>query len=557
MAQPGESQGRPLTTAGSKPIAVPACPKLVSRQEPLSRSAQATPVRRSPVAPFHSRYDSLGQLTGSQVSKPEPDSATLIPTSYEYDPAGHLTAITADGTETSFAIDALGRQASQTIDDGQTSTTTELAYLGTSNTVSSTVVSNALSAYSAIDAIGDRVTTGLSGGFAYLVPDLHGNVVAAASAGSSPGFLSAYRYDAYGETVDSWVAGSGSVAVPYRYQGRRLQNAQDGTDLYDFGARSYDPDLGSFTSFDTVAGSAQNPLTLNRYLYASANPATMVDPDGHSAQAADAYACSHGYGSAAYCGSSSVGYVTDPAAMAAEMRQIERDKANAAAQRRKLIALNDAFRDPEIPQVHHCNDLFSCAGDFAGGFGQGLVNTPGRYINAASGALNCVADTFSKGCLTVQGVVSGLSESMNPNAILANDVESTVVPLSQGDFYGAGNHWGERAGDAAVTAATIWLGGNIPIPKGFGSVGSTLRDTLSYVKANGPGQLSDWIRFGRTRVSNQILVGPEATGFQWRNAIKMGGKNLNTGYELPFHGHIGLYNLLTPSLWFVQTPILW
>jgi hypothetical protein len=30
-----------------------------------------------------------------------------------------------------------------------------------------------------------------------------------------------------------------------------------------------------------VAGSAQNPLTLNRYLYANANPATLVDPDGH------------------------------------------------------------------------------------------------------------------------------------------------------------------------------------------------------------------------------------------------------------------------------------
>ena len=37
-------------------------------------------------------------------------------------------------------------------------------------------------------------------------------------------------------------------------------------------------------SFDSVSGSAQNPLTLNRYLYANANPATMVDPDGHAAR---------------------------------------------------------------------------------------------------------------------------------------------------------------------------------------------------------------------------------------------------------------------------------
>jgi RHS repeat-associated protein len=72
--------------------------------------------------------------------------------------------------------------------------------------------------------------------------------------------------------------------MPWRYQGRILESAGTGssTDLYDFQARSYDPSLGGFTSLDSVAGSAQNPLTLNRYLYANANPATLVDPDGHS-----------------------------------------------------------------------------------------------------------------------------------------------------------------------------------------------------------------------------------------------------------------------------------
>jgi RHS repeat-associated protein len=62
-----------------------------------------------------------------------------------------------------------------------------------------------------------------------------------------------------------------------------LESSPNATDLYDFGARSYDPSLGAFTTFDSVAGSAQNPLTLNRYLYAAANPASMIDPDGHCA----------------------------------------------------------------------------------------------------------------------------------------------------------------------------------------------------------------------------------------------------------------------------------
>jgi hypothetical protein len=50
-------------------------------------------------------------------------------------------------------------------------------------------------------------------------------------------------------------------------------------------ARYYSPGLGAFTSIDSVMGGAQNPLSLNRYLYALANPATLQDPSGH-------YACS-------------------------------------------------------------------------------------------------------------------------------------------------------------------------------------------------------------------------------------------------------------------------
>jgi RHS repeat-associated protein len=72
--------------------------------------------------------------------------------------------------------------------------------------------------------------------------------------------------------------------TPWRFQGRILESADGSSDLYDFQARSYDPSLGAFTSLDSVSGSAQNPLTLNRFLYAAANPATLVDPDGHTAR---------------------------------------------------------------------------------------------------------------------------------------------------------------------------------------------------------------------------------------------------------------------------------
>jgi hypothetical protein len=47
-------------------------------------------------------------------------------------------------------------------------------------------------------------------------------------------------------------------------------------------ARFYSPGLGTFTQLDSVMGGAQNPLSMNRFLYAGANPATMIDPTGHA-----------------------------------------------------------------------------------------------------------------------------------------------------------------------------------------------------------------------------------------------------------------------------------
>jgi RHS repeat-associated protein len=235
----------------------------------------------TPCATLGFCYDDWGDLTTS--SPGAPDSNILVPTTYTYDAGGHLLTI-ADGNPAHtvvFTLDALSRNASQAVGGGSATT---YAYLGTSDTVSSMSQGPTVTTTSLIDAIGDRIGQGTSAGLAaYLVADLHGNIVAALSAGSTPTLLSAYRYDAYGETCGAWSADTGSIAVPWRFQGRLLESATGATDLYDFAARSYDPSLGAFTSFDSTTGSAQNPLTLNRYLYANANPATLVDPDGHAA----------------------------------------------------------------------------------------------------------------------------------------------------------------------------------------------------------------------------------------------------------------------------------
>ena len=124
---------------------------------------------------------------------------------------------TASGTSTVFSIDALGRHASQTIG---TNPTSSYSYLGSSNTVVA-ISAGSVTTLSAIDAIGDRVATSSGSSFGYLLPDLHGNELAAVGAAGTT-ISDAFAYDAYGVLVASVTS---SLPTPWRYQGRLLESA--------------------------------------------------------------------------------------------------------------------------------------------------------------------------------------------------------------------------------------------------------------------------------------------------------------------------------------------
>ena len=113
----------------------------------------------------------------------------------------------------------------------------------------------------------------------WLLFDLHGSVAAVCGAGSTT-LSDAYRYDGFGQQI----ANTGSVTNPWRYRGLLNLTSDFGAGaLLDMNARDYSPQLGVFTQEDSVQGSAANPFTMNRFLYALANPATLIDPDGHRA----------------------------------------------------------------------------------------------------------------------------------------------------------------------------------------------------------------------------------------------------------------------------------
>jgi len=221
-------------------------------------------------------YDARGNLTGNAES----GSTT---TAYAYDWADRLVSIDPPGASNTaaFTFDALGRNATRTINGTLDST---YSYLGTTETVVRLATNGGTTTNAALDALGQRIAVkaGDASFFGWLLPDLHGNTAAALSQDETT-VTDGLRYDAYGQLAAIYPSGGTGVSAKWRYQGRLLVSTSGSADLYDFSARSYAPGLGAFTQLDTVMGGAADPLSMNRYLYAEANPATMIDPTGHGA----------------------------------------------------------------------------------------------------------------------------------------------------------------------------------------------------------------------------------------------------------------------------------
>jgi RHS repeat-associated protein len=103
---------------------------------------------------------------------------------------------------------------------------------------------------------------------------LTGSSVVSASNGA---LVNSILYAPYGSTR------SGDVPADRKFTGQRL----DGTGLYFYGARYYDPNIGRFISPDTIVPNPANPQSLNRYSYVLNNPLKYIDPTGYDYWVAD------------------------------------------------------------------------------------------------------------------------------------------------------------------------------------------------------------------------------------------------------------------------------
>ncbi|MDR1762512.1 MAG: DUF4329 domain-containing protein, partial [Dysgonamonadaceae bacterium] len=69
---------------------------------------------------------------------------------------------------------------------------------------------------------------------------------------------------------------TGQGAQPYKFTGKEL-DLENGLNLYDFDARTYDPSVGRFTSVDPLA---EKYYSISPYAYCLNNPVRLIDLDG-------------------------------------------------------------------------------------------------------------------------------------------------------------------------------------------------------------------------------------------------------------------------------------
>ncbi len=107
----------------------------------------------------------------------------------------------------------------------------------------------------------------------------HGDHLGSASAvtDATGNLVARIRYAPYGE-IDQ-VGSTGVDTVTHKFTG---QEYDPEAQLYNYGARFYDPGLGVFTTADTVVPSAYASQAYNRYMYVAGNPVNYTDPTGHS-----------------------------------------------------------------------------------------------------------------------------------------------------------------------------------------------------------------------------------------------------------------------------------
>lgn len=224
-------------------------------------------------------YDNFGNQTQENI-------AGNVAATNNYDAAGHTTSRNQSGFNIAYSYDALDRQVRRTDSSGDV---TLFFRDGPRSQIALETDANgtAKTRYT-LDSDGEAIANhnaalSIADGRGYYVQDPRGNLVQIINRNQE--VVATFGYDDFGKEKPALTK---RQSATWDSRLRFQMSPKDGiTGQYAMGPRMYDPGTFRFISADQFVGSGASmelqtdPLTGNRYLYAGANPANLID-DGHA-----------------------------------------------------------------------------------------------------------------------------------------------------------------------------------------------------------------------------------------------------------------------------------
>jgi RHS repeat-associated protein len=316
--------------------------------------------------PFEATYDEANRLTqitlggelfslsydanGNLASKSGPVSGT---TAYTWNARNQLSSISGPAGPASFRYDAQGRRIEKTVNG----VTTGFLYDG-AQAIAELKGSSLDTLYHTGLQIDEVLARYAPLGNKTLLTDALMSVIAQTNDDESVSNF--YAYSPYGETV----ALGADEGNPLKYTGRE----DDGTGLYYYRARYYDPVLNRFISEDPIATIGG----LNFHAYVLGNPTAYTDPTGEIGWIG---VIALG-GAAYYAGKGGMGLIGSPGICVPAQRRVEYAEAAYDACQRRSARGDGCTCEREWEELRRATDDYrrSCVG---GATSSGATTDPG------------------------------------------------------------------------------------------------------------------------------------------------------------------------------------
>lgn len=239
-----------------------------------NRLASRTPLTDEVATPFNYGYDHFGnQITETQGTQT---------TSTSYDAASYTKRVTSpDGSWVEYRYDGLDRMVRRQDSAGEVRL---FFHDASSDQISlETDAAGAAKTHYLLHSSGDPLANDVPGtGRGYYVEDSRGDLTQLVD--QSQNVKAVFGYDPFGKEKPALTNLASGWDSRRRFQGAPKDPK---TGAYSLGPRMLSPQINRFVGADMYVAAAANlslqadPLTGNRYLYAGANPAGMID-DGHA-----------------------------------------------------------------------------------------------------------------------------------------------------------------------------------------------------------------------------------------------------------------------------------